>query len=94
MDCTLQIRAVPGAGRDACAGLMEDGVTWKVRLAAPAVDGKANAALIAWLAKTLGVSRSAVCLLRGDTARSKILSIAGISPEAAAEKMQQCSKKN
>lgn len=89
MDCTLQIRAVPGAGRDVCAGLMEDGVTWKVRLAAPAVDGKANAALVAWLAKTLGVSRSAVCLVRGDTARSKVISVTGLSPEEAAERLEK-----
>ena len=50
----------------------------KVRVRAAPVDGKANAALIALMAKTLDVSRSRVRLTGGDTARIKTLEIEGL----------------
>lgn len=87
MKAVLSIRAVPGAGRDVCAGLMDDGLTWKIRLAAPAVDGKANAALVAFLAKRLGVSRGAVTIVSGGASRSKRVAIEGVSAEDAAGRM-------
>ena len=46
-----------------------------MRLASPPVDGRANEELVRWLAKELGVPRSAVTLLRGQTSRSKQLRI-------------------
>ena len=77
----LSIRAVPNAGRDACAGLMDDGATWKIRLAAPAVDGRANAALIACLAKFLDVPRGQIELTAGASSRSKRVRIEGLTME-------------
>lgn len=67
--CELRVQVVPNAGRTACAGL-HDGAL-KVRLAAPAIEGRANAALIAWLSESLGLPRRAVELIAGDTARRK-----------------------
>ncbi len=64
----------PNAPRTAADGL-HDGCL-RVRLAAPPVDGKANAALVAWLAEELGLPRRAVQVLRGDSARRKQLTIA------------------
>ena len=87
MRIQLSIRAVPNAGRDACAGLMEDGATWKIRIAAPAVDGKANAALIACMAKLLGVPKGAVTLTAGQTSRSKRISVEGIDEFTAMERL-------
>ena len=61
-------KPVIGAGAEDC---------FAVRIAAPPVDGAANEALIAFIAKSFGVPRRAVALISGDTARHKRLSIAG-----------------
>jgi hypothetical protein len=60
---------VPGAKRTELIGL-HDGAL-RVRLAAPPVDGKANEALIAWVADELGIHRRGVELIRGMTSRRK-----------------------
>ena len=57
-DATLTLHIQPGAKRSEVAGLHGDAL--KIRLAAPPVDGKANAALLAFVAATLGLPRSAV----------------------------------
>ena len=74
-DGTLQltVHVQPGAKTTSCAGIHGDAL--KIRLAAPPVDGKANQALIDWLAKTLGCPQSAIELIRGQTSRRKTLSI-------------------
>jgi uncharacterized protein len=73
-DCELLVHVVPNAARTACAGL-HDGAL-RVRLAAPALEGRANAALVAWLAEALGLPRRAVQLVAGETGRRKRLRIA------------------
>lgn len=80
----LAVRLTPRGGRDAVDGwaLDADGRPYlKVRVASPPVDGAANAALLAFLAKTLKVSRSAVRLAAGDTARLKRLELDGVTAE-------------
>ncbi|MBM7515468.1 DUF167 domain-containing protein [Nocardioides nitrophenolicus] len=73
----LAVRVQPGASRTGAAGPAGvDGAELKVRLSSPPVDGRANAELVRWLAKELGVPRSAVTLVRGQTSRSKVLRIA------------------
>ena len=57
----------------------------KVRVSSPPVDGAANAALIAFLAKTLRIPRSAVRLTAGETARIKRLELDGVGPGDLAE---------
>lgn len=54
---------------------------WTVRLAAPPQDGKANAGLLAFLAKVFGVAKSNVQLLSGHTAPFKKVEVAGLSEE-------------
>jgi hypothetical protein len=71
--CVLRVVVTPNAPRTAAGGL-HDGQL-RVRLHAPPVDGKANEALVAWLAHELGLPRRGVCLLRGDSARRKVLTI-------------------
>ncbi|ADG12520.1 DUF167 domain-containing protein [Caulobacter segnis] len=74
----LAIRLTPRGGRDAVEGwaLDPEGRPYlKVRVASPPVDGAANAALIAFLAKSLKIPRSAVRLASGETARIKRLEI-------------------
>jgi hypothetical protein len=68
-DLVLHIQVQPRASRNELAGIHGDRL--KVRLTAPPVDGRANAALIAFLAELFGVSRSCVTLLAGETGRAK-----------------------
>jgi hypothetical protein len=76
----LTLHIQPGAKKTEFVGL--HGEAMKIRLAAPPVDGKANAALCAFLADFCGVSKSAVSLISGDTSRAKRVRIAGASGDA------------
>jgi uncharacterized protein (TIGR00251 family) len=69
----LSLHVQPGARRTEIGGT--HGATLKVRLAAPPVDGKANAALLHFLAEAFEVPARNVTLLRGDTARQKVVRI-------------------
>jgi uncharacterized protein len=73
-NCVLRVSVVPNAKRTEVVGLHDGDL--RVRLAAPPVDGKANDALVAWLARELDLPRREVSLLRGQSARSKQLLIA------------------
>ncbi|MBX3737124.1 MAG: DUF167 domain-containing protein [Candidatus Didemnitutus sp.] len=74
--CTLEIKAVPNAPRSAVVGWLGDAL--KVKVHAPALEGRANEELCEFLADTLGVPRRAVTLLRGDKSRQKIVRIDGL----------------
>ena len=74
----LTLHIQPGAKKTEITGL--HGEALKIRLAAPPVDGKANAALIAFLAKACGVSKSSVELVSGDTSRAKRVRVSGADP--------------
>lgn len=78
---TLTLHIQPGAKRTEVAGLYGDAL--KIRLAAPPVDGKANAALIGFLAERLGVTKTAVSLKSGQTSRRKVLEVLELSAEDA-----------
>lgn len=71
---TLTLHIQPGAKKTEVAGLHGDAL--KIRLAAPPVDGKANAALVAFVAERLDVAKSAVTLKSGQTSRRKVLEVA------------------
>jgi uncharacterized protein (TIGR00251 family) len=77
---TLTLHIQPGAKKTEVAG--EHGDALKIRLAAPPVDGKANAALLAFIAERLGVSKNAVTLKSGQTSRRKVVEVEGASVEA------------
>jgi uncharacterized protein (TIGR00251 family) len=74
---TLTVRVVPRSRRNEIVGL-EAGIL-KVRLVAPPVEGRANEALIRFLAKSLGVAQGRVEIIRGETARTKLVRVRGIS---------------
>ena len=69
----LTVHVQPGARKTEIIGPHGDAL--KIRLAAPPVDGKANAALIDFLADRLGVARGQVTLKSGQTSRRKVLEI-------------------
>lgn len=78
---TLTVHVQPGAKRSEFAGLHGDAL--KVRLTAPAVDGRANAALIAFVAQRLDLASSAVELKSGQKSRRKLLTVTGARADAA-----------
>ena len=65
----VDIHVIPNAARTQIDGL-HDGAL-RVRLKAPPVDGKANQAVVAWLADTLEIPRAQITLLRGQTSKRK-----------------------
>lgn len=71
------VRVSPRASREAILGV-HDGAL-KVALTAPPVDGAANAALIALLAKKLGVPKGGVRIASGESSRTKVVSVEGSS---------------
>lgn len=79
MILTLHIQ--PNARANAIAGPHGDAL--KVKIAAPPVDNKANAALIEFLSGLLGVSRSSISIRHGAGGRQKVVEVAG-GPELAA----------
>jgi hypothetical protein len=77
----LTVRVTPRGGRDAVEGWMADAAgrpLLRVRVAAAAADGAANAAVVALIAKALGRPKSAVRIAAGQTARVKQLEIDGV----------------
>jgi uncharacterized protein (TIGR00251 family) len=72
----LELHVQPGAKVTAAMG--EHGGRLKLKIAAPPVDNKANAHLLAWLAAQWGVPKSAVRLVRGETSRQKTVAVCGI----------------
>jgi uncharacterized protein (TIGR00251 family) len=69
----------PAAPRNEVVGF-SDGVL-RVRVAAPPVKDKANKELIAFLGQVLGVSKSALAIIKGRTSRNKVLAVYGLSQE-------------
>ena len=71
----IELKVVPNAKAEK---IVPDGAGYKVYLCAPAVDGKANARLIEFLADHCHVRKSAVSIVRGQTSRRKVIEIDGL----------------
>lgn len=81
----LRVHAQPGAKRSAIAGLSADHL--RIRVAAPPVDGKANEALLRYLADVLGVRGSSLSIVSGATSRKKRIRIDGLDPVEVARRL-------
>ena len=81
-DVLISIHAQPGASRSEIVG--QHGDSLKIRIAAPPVDGRANAALIDFISALLGVPRAHVCIAGGSSSRHKRLRVEGAGWEAVA----------
>jgi uncharacterized protein len=77
---TLTLHVQPGARNSGIAGTHGDAL--KIRVAAPAVDNKANVALVEYLGEVLAIPKSAITIRRGATGRRKVVEITG-GPELA-----------
>lgn len=75
----IDVIVQPKSSRDEIAGM--HGTRLKIKLTAPPVDGKANAALIAFLAKKLGIAKSRIAITRGETGRKKTLLVHAATEE-------------
>lgn len=78
----LAVRVQPKASRNQVDGL--HGEALKLRVTAPPVDGKANEAVIRFVAKLLGVAPSTISIASGETSRDKVIRLPSLSFEQAA----------
>ena len=81
----LKVRVMPNAKKSEFSGCR--GGEWVLRLNAPPVDGKANKAALEFIANSLGIARSGVCLISGEKGRHKIFEIVGFQPSDVARKL-------
>jgi uncharacterized protein len=88
---TLAVRAQPGAKKTAITGIYGEGPAAQLKIAvkAPPVEGRANEALIAFLADVFGVSRSAVLMIGGELSRSKVFLLRGVTMARATAVLAQ-----
>ena len=75
----LRLRVAPGATRPGVVGRHGDG--WKIRVAEAPERGRANDAVLALLARTLGLPRASLTLVSGHGARDKVVELDGIEPD-------------
>jgi hypothetical protein len=81
----IEVKVVPGASRSRIVGPHGDAL--KAQVAAPPEKGRANEALCALFAESLGVPRRAVSVVRGETAARKTLRVDGVVPDEAARRL-------
>ena len=86
---TLAVRAQPGAKKTAITGLYGEGAAAQLKIAvhAPPLEGRANQALMAFLAETFGVPKSAIELVSGELSRSKVFLLRGVTLEQVEGKL-------
>lgn len=86
----IAVKLQPGASRDRLIG--KTGDEWKIALTAPPVEGRANRACTEFLARLLGLPRSAVTIVRGETARHKLIAIDGLLPDEVESKLDHAAQ--
>ena len=80
---TLRVHIIPNAKIDKVVGEHDHAI--KIKLRAPAVEGKANTVLFRFLAEKLGIPQRAVVLEHGEKSRDKVIRIDGLSEETIRE---------
>jgi len=83
----VKLRVIPNAPTSEIVGWRGDALA--VKVAAPPVEGKANRALVKFLAEVLGVRPTDVTIVQGETSRSKSVHIVGLSAAQARERLKQ-----
>ena len=88
---TLAVRAQPGAKKTAIVGVYGEGDAAQLKIAvqAPPVEGRANATLVAFIAKAFGLPKSQVELVSGELSRSKVFLLRGVDAESARRKLRE-----
>ncbi len=82
---TIAVRAQPGAKKTAITGVYGEGAAAQLKIAvqAPPIEGRANEALVHFLAAIFGIPRANVDLVAGDLSRSKVFLLRGVTQERA-----------
>ena len=84
-DTQISLRVYPNASRNEMVGFTE-GVL-RVKVSAPPIKGKANRELITFLSRLLGVGKGSVNIIKGHTARNKVVAIDGLSREEVMKRL-------
>ena len=84
--CTIKVRVQPKSSLNRVDGF-QDGAL-RVRVTAAPTEGQANAAVIAILAKTLGVSKSRLEIIRGHSSRDKVISVDALTEQEVRRKIE------
>jgi uncharacterized protein len=87
MSPQLRVRVHPGARRAGVTGRLADG-TWKLAVPEPPEDGRANRGVETLLARTLGVPRTQVTVVRGAGSRSKVIEVQGLADEEITRRLE------
>lgn len=87
--CKLAIKVIPNAPRNEVAGWLGDAL--KVKVHAPALEGRANDELCEFLAETLGLPKRAITLVQGEKSRQKVIAIAGLGFDNVKRRLAQSS---
>ncbi len=85
---TLRLRALPGAKASGWAGLLPDG-RFKVKIAAPPIEGRANEELVRFVAASLDLPRRSVRLAHGAGGRDKVVEV-DLDPDELARRVTAC----
>lgn len=83
----IAVRVTPNAKADQVVGWTADGAL-RVKIAAPPVDGRANDALLAFLASLLGLPKGALAITSGAVGRRKVVAIAGLDEATARSRLR------
>lgn len=83
----IVVTVSPGASRSELVGRHGDG--WKVRVAAAPERGRANEALLALLAEKLGLPRSRLAVVAGQTSRRKIVEVEGLDLDEISRRLER-----
>ncbi len=81
----ISVRIQPGASKNEVVG--ETGGVWRIRIAAPPREGKASRELIEFLSDKLDIARSRIAIVRGESARDKVLVVSGLSEEEVKKRL-------
>ena len=81
----FSVRVYPNARKNELVGL-SNGI-WQVKVSAPPVEGKANAAVVALLSELLGVSKSRLSVVKGHTSRNKVIAVDSLSDEEVMKRL-------
>jgi len=87
---TLKLRVAPGAKKNGWKGTLPDG-RMKVAIAAPPIDGRANEALVRFVAAALGVKSSAVRVAHGAGGRDKVVEV-DLDPEELSRRLERATQ--
>jgi uncharacterized protein (TIGR00251 family) len=88
---TIAVRAQPGAKKTAITGVYGEGPAAQLKIAvhAPPLEGRANQALIAFLAELFSLPKNAIELVSGELSRSKVLLLRGVTAEMARQALNK-----